>query len=124
MTRFVYWKRKNAKIVLASKKAKPMSEEISRNEILATEEHVSVSRIQRFLQCRLSYKFSYLDKRRPPKSDILNFGTWVHSCLESIYKWVLLEEHVGRIPKDVVSKVCANEAQSGFDFTVVRSVGD
>jgi putative RecB family exonuclease len=87
-----------------------MSLELSREEILATKDHVSVSRIQRFLQCKLSYKFSYLDKKRPAKSDILNFGTWVHACLESIYKWVLLEEHSGRIPKETISKICSSEA--------------
>ncbi len=103
-----YWRDKNAKIILASKKANPMAERLFSGDI-DNLDHVSVSRIQKFLQCKLSYKFSYLDKKRPPKSDILNFGTWVHACFESIYKWVLLEEHVGRVPHETISRLCAIE---------------
>ena len=107
-----YWRKKNAKIVLASKKASnPMSEEEPLFKKEPKEFHVSVSSIQRFLQCPLSYKFHYIDHKRPPKSDILNFGTWVHACLESVFKWVILQEHFGRVPVNVISKVCSEESK-------------
>ncbi len=48
--------------------------------------HLSFSRLQRFEQCRLSFKLHYIDKRKAEPGVPLRFGKAVHAVLEALVR--------------------------------------
>lgn len=62
--------------------------------------YLSVSRIKRFESCPLSFKLHYIDKLRSEPNDALRFGSLLHTVLEQLYRWVIQEEHTGRLPEE------------------------
>ena len=62
--------------------------------------HLSYSRLSRYEQCPLSYCMHYIDKLQSEPGVPLLFGSLLHAVLEQLYRWVIREEHVGRIPEE------------------------
>jgi putative RecB family exonuclease len=65
---------------------------------------VSVSKIETFVKCPLSYKLAYVDKVRGESTPEQAFGVAIHGCMESIVRWVIAEEFQGRVPEEMVLK--------------------
>ena len=63
---------------------------------------ISVSRIKRYEQCPLSFKLNYIDKKPRGSNEALIFGSFLHSVLEELVKWVKQEEYNGCIPTDKI----------------------
>ena len=61
-------------------------------------QHLSYSRLSRFEQCPLSFKLHYIDKKTATPGVELRFGKVVHSALEVLLRWLILDEVEGAIP--------------------------
>lgn len=66
---------------------------------------ISVSRIKRYEQCPLSFKLNYIDKKQRCNNESLVFGSFLHSVLELLIKWVKQEEYSGYIPLETIKQV-------------------
>lgn len=67
--------------------------------------HLSVSRIKRYEQCPLSFKLSYIDKKKRAFGAATDIGKFLHLVLEHIFQWVIDEEYIGAIDEDFVKEV-------------------
>jgi putative RecB family exonuclease len=72
-------------------------------------QHLSVSRLRRFERCPLSYRLHYIDRHEPEPTLPLRFGVLLHAVLERLYQWVIEEEHIGPLPKDLVLELYRDE---------------
>lgn len=91
-------------------------------------EHVSVSRLKRYEQCPRAFALTYVDKAPNATRDTFTtrfeldlhegaaFGTVMHTTLETIYRWIVREEHVGAVPEEVISE-CYRNAFQASDLT-------
>lgn len=65
--------------------------------------HLSVSRLKLFEQCPRLFEHRYIAKTPPPEgtaATAADFGNVLHETLEALFRWVLAEEHTGRLPED------------------------
>lgn len=62
--------------------------------------HLSYSRLSRFEQCPLSFKFQYIEKRRAEPGMPLRFGKVVHAALERLVREVIDGERTGPLDED------------------------
>jgi RecB family exonuclease len=58
-------------------------------------DHLSVSRIGRFENCPLSFKYHYIDKLPGEAGEALRFGVLCHAVAENLYREVILDERTG-----------------------------
>jgi putative RecB family exonuclease len=61
-------------------------------------DHISVSRIKRYVQCPKAYELHYIEKRPSTPGEPLIFGKLLHSPLERVYREVVSDRIVGRFP--------------------------
>lgn len=70
--------------------------------ILAKEfrnEHLSVSRLKLYEQCPRAFFYRYIDKGpEEPRGEAAAFGVVLHAALESVYLWIVENEHDGLFP--------------------------
>ncbi|MCP4240238.1 MAG: PD-(D/E)XK nuclease family protein [bacterium] len=66
--------------------------------------YISVSRAKQAEKCLLAFRFRYVDKAPQGVSEPAEFGKLCHAALESVYAWVVDEEHTGEIPGDIVAR--------------------
>lgn len=62
--------------------------------------HLSYSRISRFAQCPLAYRFHYVDRRKSTPGPALGFGTLVHAVLEDLVREHMEDERQGPLCLD------------------------
>lgn len=79
-------------------------------------EYVSVSRLKLYEKCPLAFKQGYIAGEKRVAGAAADEGKVVHGTFENIYKWVIREEYIGRLPQEVILNAY-NEAfaQSGHD---------
>jgi RecB family exonuclease len=77
--------------------------------------YVSVSRLKRYENCQLSFKFRYIDKLEIEPGTGGDFGKLEHAALELIYKWVKRSEFSGIVPDAAIIK-CYRQAYESEQF--------
>lgn len=70
-------------------------------------EFLSVSRMEKFDQCPLSFYYRYIERIREQPSIPALFGNVCHWALEDLYDWVSLEQFSGPIPKQRMHELFA-----------------
>lgn len=65
-----------------------------------TNTHLSYSRLSRFEQCPLSFKFQYVEKRQGEPGMPLRFGKVVHGALERLLREVIDQERTGPLDEE------------------------
>ncbi len=65
-----------------------------------TNNHLSYSRLSRFVNCPLSFKLRYIDKLQPKKPPRVFFGTLLHRALEGLIREAVAQKHIGPLSED------------------------
>lgn len=79
-------------------------------------EYVSVSRLKLYEKCPLAFKAGYIDGARRVSGAAADEGKVVHKAFELIFRWVIQEEFIGKVPEHIILDAY-NEAfaKSGHD---------
>ena len=82
--------------------------------------YVSYSRLSRFEQCPLSFKFQYIDKLKSTPGIPLIFGSAVHAVLEQLYKEAIEKQSTVKLSEDralsLWQEQCIQEGLTGLEI--------
>lgn len=84
---------------------------------------ISESKYQTFKQCKLKYRYRYVDKLPEPEesnTDALHFGSYVHKIFENGVK-AKSEEELVRIAEEVRGSYKVSEKYDGKDLTCIKN---
>lgn len=85
--------------------------------------HLSYSRLSRFEQCPLSFKFHYVERREAEPGMPLRFGKVVHAALERLLREVIDQEKTGPLD-DERAVTLFSEAWAAEQLTGVHEFGE
>lgn len=86
-------------------------------------QHLSYSRLSRFEQCPLSFKFHYVERREAEPGMPLRFGKVVHAALERLLREVIDQEKIGPLD-DERAVTLFSEAWAAEQLTGVHEFGE
>lgn len=71
----------------------------------------SASKLDLFDRCPLAFRKRYIEKIKIPSTNTaLTFGSLVHACLESCYRYIVEEEIKGELSDSIVEECCKKAA--------------
>ena len=75
-------------------------------------QHLSYSRISRFEQCPMSFKFHYVDEKKAEPGPPLIFGKLIHAVLEDLMHDTMMQERSGPLSEDAALEGYRKEWES------------